>query len=82
MSLIWKHRNGVDNIAENKAKQLEALKEEISQAYQDYDTDHFIISRNLSSLFQQSLDECMEQDIDTFRCWIQTFKEAKQTQMA
>jgi hypothetical protein len=82
---IWKYRNGVvhgHTREEMNAKQIETLQSEIAQAYQDYETDHFIISRNLSSLFKSTLEDLLERDIDILQSWIRTYREAVKVQLA
>lgn len=51
---LWEHRNGIlhgQTLAETEQRELEALQQQITAAYKEYNNDHFIIPRQLSSLF-------------------------------
>ncbi len=45
-----------------------------------YNKDHFIISRNLMSIFDKSLTDLLNMDIDYLECWLRTYDEAVLTQ--
>jgi hypothetical protein len=48
-SLLWEHRYGT----ETESRVLEALKQQISTEYEEYEKDPSIIPRHLSSLFNE-----------------------------
>ncbi len=82
-SALWSFRNGVvhgHTIVEEKQKRLAALSVEITQAYEQYNQDNFIVSRHLSSLFENPVQYITQGDIDFQTSWLRTYKEAVITQ--
>jgi hypothetical protein len=82
-SALWSFWNGVvhgHTKAEGKTKRLAALSAEITQAYEQYHQDNFIISRHLSTLFDKPLQYITQGDIDFQTSWLRTYKEAVTTQ--
>jgi hypothetical protein len=83
-SSLWRFRNGVlhgHNLKEEKLKKLEKLEEAISTAYQKYNSDPFIISHHLSSIFDKPLQYVLQTDIDYLSSWLRTYTEAVETQL-
>jgi hypothetical protein len=71
-SSLWEHRSGIlqcCTIKEIEARELEALKLQITTAYEEYTKDHFIIPRYLSSLFTSH----------SLQFWLHSVWEAKAT---
>jgi ribonuclease HI len=82
-SALWSFRNGVvhgHTIDEEKSKRLTNLATEITQAYEQYQQDNFIISHNLSTLFDKPLQYILQGDVDFQISWLRTYKEAVATQ--
>jgi hypothetical protein len=82
-SALWSFRNGVvhgHTIVEEKQKRLAALSVEITQAYEQYNQDTFIVSHHLSSLFDKPVQYITQGDIDFQTSWLCTYKEAVITQ--
>ncbi len=81
---LWEHRNRVlhgHTLADAMARELEEVKNEITEAYNDYKHDHFIIPSHFSSLFtSRSLKQRLQLDMDSMQCWLCSFQEAKEIQ--
>jgi hypothetical protein len=81
---LWEHRNGIlhgQTLAETEQRELEALQQQITTAYKEYNNDHFIIPRQLSSLFTScSLQKRLKMDMDSMKCWLHSVSKAKEAQ--
>jgi hypothetical protein len=81
---LWKHRNrlihGRDQ-AEAKQKVGRDLKKKVREAFGACHKDPFIIPRTCSALFDRyTLDQRVNQDCDTLKCWLADVDEAKLVQ--
>jgi hypothetical protein len=83
---LWECRNSIlhgKNVEEAEMREKEALKQQISEAYEDYAKDPFSIPSHLRSLFTaRSLNQRLKQDMDSLKCWLRSVYEAKATQQA
>jgi len=72
--------HGIDYV-EARHKELQTLRQKVTQEYGLYEADPFIISRAQSHLFdQKSLSQRLQQDSDSLACWIAHIKKAKRVQ--
>jgi len=72
--------HGIDYV-EARHKELQTLRQKVTQEYGLYEADPFIILRAQSHLFdRKSLSQCLWQDRDSLACWLADVEEAKQVQ--
>ncbi len=76
---IWDTRNGIPHgrtFEEQRAKEVTALSQDITKAYEVYEKDPFIIPRSLSSMFtSRTLQQRLSQDVDSMQCWLRSYNE-------
>jgi hypothetical protein len=63
-------------LAEAHNKTMEQLQQDISLAYEVYESNHFIISHHLSSLFDKPLSDLLKMDQDYQQCSFLMYEEA------
>ncbi len=77
----WKNRNEVVHGAtrsENMQRQRDELCRQVTEAYEQFQDDPFIVSATHNSLFRRKpLEDRLKMGIDSLSAWLQSVKEAR-----
>jgi hypothetical protein len=78
---LWKLRNSIvhgSTIAERQEKILSDLRLRVTEEYNSYEQDPFIVSPQFNSLFRKkSLEDRLRMGCDSLSSWLRSVKEAK-----
>ncbi len=81
---LWKFRNGIvhgTTAKEQAEKRLASLRAQVTEEYQLYEADPFIVSPQYNSLFlKKTLQDRLKMSQDSLSSWLRSVKEAKQFQ--